>query len=326
MQAITFDQPGDESVLRLREVEAPAMEPNELRIRVQATAVNRADLLQRLGKYPPPPGASEILGLECAGTVAEVGKGVSGWQVGQRAMALLAGGGYAEEVVVDAGSAMAVPDKLTDVEAGAFPEVFLTAFLNVFLLGEPPSGASVLVHGGGSGVGTAATTLCNEAGLKPIVTAGSDEKCARCLEHGAFSAINYRDGEFAPKVLEATGGKGVDVILDCVGGPYLAANLKCLKAGGSLVVIGLTGGARAELDLARLLLKRLRVVGSTLRTRPNAEKAAIINAFSKRFGDALEAGRIRPMMDRVFPLADAAAGHRLMKAGEHFGKIGLQVS
>ena len=325
MRAIVFDQPGDEAVLKMSEVESPDMGPEDIRIRVRATAVNRADLLQRQGFYPAPPGASPILGLECAGEVMEVGDAVRGWSPGDRAMALLTGGGYAQEVVVDAGAAMPVPEILSDQEAGAVPEAFITAFLNIFQLGDPPERGRVLVHGGGSGVGTAAISLCNAAGLKVLVTAGSDEKCARCIEHGAHVAINYRTSEFAGKVLEATGGAGVDVILDCVGGGYLAGNLGCLAVGGSLVVIGLVGGRRGELDLASLLTRRLTIVGSTLRARPPVEKAETIRAFLARFGEAITAGVIRPVVDRVLPLDQAAEAHRILKASRHFGTVALKV-
>jgi putative PIG3 family NAD(P)H quinone oxidoreductase len=266
-----------------------------------------------------------VLGLECAGEIAEVGAAVRGWTVGERAMALLAGGGYAAEAVVDAGSVLRVPAALSDEEAGAFPEVFLTAFLNIFMLGEVPDGGSVLVHGGGSGVGTAAVSLCREAGVRIVVTAGSPEKCARCLAHGADVAINYRDGDFAPAVRAATGGRGVDVVLDAIGARYLESNLAALAVDGRLVIIGLMGGARAEIDLAGLMVKRQRVIGSTLRVRPAAEKTAIVEAFRQRFGGALEAGRLRPVLDRVLPLAEAGEAHRIMKASTHFGKLGLRV-
>jgi putative PIG3 family NAD(P)H quinone oxidoreductase len=326
MRAIVYEEPGDESVLHVGEAPDPELGPGSLRIRVRATAVNRADLLQRQGLYPPPPGASPILGLECAGEVVEVGGEVKGWSAGDRAMALLAGGGYAEQVVVDAGSAMPVPAALSDVEAGAFPEVFLTAFLNVFQLGDPPEGGTVLVHGGGSGVGTAAISLCKEAGLRVIVTAGSAEKCRRCREHGADVAIDYKERDFAEVVREATGGNGVNVILDSIGARYLASNVASLAVGGRLVVIGLMGGPRGEIDLAALLLKRASVVGSTLRGRSIAEKARIVHAFRGRFGDALENGRIRPIVDRVLPLAEAAEAHRVVQSSVHFGKVVLQVA
>jgi putative PIG3 family NAD(P)H quinone oxidoreductase len=325
MRAIVFDQPGDESVLHLGDVPSPPLGPGEIRLRVRATAVNRADLLQRQGLYPPPPGASTVLGLECAGRVVEVGESVSGWGIGDRAMALLPGGGYAEEVVVHAASAMRVPETLSDEEAGAFPEVFLTAFLNIFLIGAPAPGGRVLVHGGGSGVGTAAIALCKEAGHPVIVTAGSAEKCARCRELGADVAVNYRDTDFAQVVRDATGGRGVDVVLDSIGARYLAPNVASLAPGGALVLIGLMGGARGEIDLAALMLKRARVVGSTLRTRPIEEKATIVRAFESRFGAALRAGRLRPVIDRVLPLAEAAEAHRLVQSSVHFGKVVLRI-
>jgi putative PIG3 family NAD(P)H quinone oxidoreductase len=285
--------------------------------------VNRADLLQRQGLYPPPPGASPILGLECAGTVAEIGANVRGFEAGDRAMALLAGGGYAEEVVVHAGSAMKMPPALTLEEAAAIPEVFLTVFLNVFQLAQLPEGGALLVHGGGSGIGTAAIQLAKRAGARAIVTAGSDAKCEQCRKLGADVAVNYRSAKFADAVKQATGGQGVDVVLDSIGAPYLEDNLASLAVGGRLVLIGLMGGAKAELNLGVLLARRLSVIGSTLRARPVEEKAAIVRGFLARFGDDLAAGRIRAVVDRVLPLAQAAEAHRTMKASEHFGKIVL---
>jgi putative PIG3 family NAD(P)H quinone oxidoreductase len=326
MRAIVFDQPGPEDVLKLGEAPAPQMGLEDLRIRVHATAVNRADLLQRQGLYPPPPGASPILGLECAGEVIDVGSAVSGWKIGDRAMALLAGGGYAEEVVVHHGSAMQVPSPLSWEEAGALPEVYLTAFLNLFMLGGVKSGGAALVHGGGSGVGTAAINLLREAGVRCIVTAGSDDKCARCRTLGADVAINYQAGDFAPQVRDATAGRGVDVVLDCVGGSYFAQNLDCLATDGRLVIIGLMGGAKADLNLAMLLIRRVHVIGSTLRTRALADKAEIVRCFQERFGTALAAGRIKPVIDRVLPLARAAEAHRIVQSSVHVGKVVLRVA
>jgi putative PIG3 family NAD(P)H quinone oxidoreductase len=326
MQAIVFDAPGDESVLRLADVPVPALAPGCLRLRVVATAVNRADLMQRQGFYPPPPGASPILGLECAGEVIEIGAGVSDWRVGDRAMALLAGGGYAEQVVVHAGSVMPVPAGLELERAAALPEVFLTVFLNVFQLGGLQSGGWALVHGGGSGIGTAAIQLVKQAGAHILVTAGSDEKCARCLDLGADVAVNYRSGDFAKAALEATGGRGVEVVLDSIGAAYLDGNLRSLAVGGRLVLIGLMGGAKGEIALATLLMRRLSVIGSTLRARPVEEKAEIVRGFLARFGAALERGAIGPIVDRVLPLARAAEAHRAVKASEHFGKIVLRVA
>ncbi|HEX8408451.1 MAG TPA: NAD(P)H-quinone oxidoreductase [Thermoanaerobaculia bacterium] len=295
---------------------SPSMGPNDLRIAVRATAVNRADLLQREGKYPPPPGASELLGLECAGVVSEVGANVSGWKAGERAMALLAGGGYAEEVVVDAGSAMHVPDDLSDAEAAALPEVFLTAYLNLFLIARLRDGETVLIHGGGSGVGTAATTLAKLAGARVLVTAGSAEKCARCLEHGADVAINYRDEDFVEKA------RGANVILDHVGARYLPRDLDAIAVDGRIVVIGSMGGERiAEIDVGKLLMKRVQLTGSTLRARTADEKRTIVESFTGRFG-----GQVRPIVHTVLPLERADEAHRLMASSEHFGKIVLTVS
>jgi putative PIG3 family NAD(P)H quinone oxidoreductase len=325
VQAIRVDASGDRPRLSLAEVPAPELLPGSLRLRVAATAVNRADLLQARGLYPPPPGASEILGLECAGVVAEVGEGVSGWRPGDRAMALLAGGGYAEEVVVHAGSVLPVPESLSLEEAAAIPEVFLTVFLNVFQLAVLPEGGSALVHGGGSGIGTAAIQLVKEAGGSIAVTAGSADKCARCRELGADVAVNYREEDFVAACQEMTGGRGVDVVLDSIGAPYLEKNLAALAVGGRLVIIGLMGGARAEIGLGPLLVRRLSVLGSTLRARPLDEKAQLTRRFQERFGAALEKGRVRPVVDRVLPLDQAGEAHRVVEASEHFGKVVLRV-
>jgi putative PIG3 family NAD(P)H quinone oxidoreductase len=326
MKAIWLDEPGDERVMRLTEVPDPTLEPGSIRLRVAATSVNRADLLQRQGFYPPPPGASEVLGLECAGEVIEVAPDVAGWSVGDRAMALLAGGGYAEQVVVDAGSAMPVPSALSWEQAAAVSEVFLTAFLNLFQLGALPEGGAALVHGGGSGVGTAAIQLVKQVGGSIAVTAGSDDKCQRCRALGADVAVNYRDGDFVAAAVDMSGGRGVDVVLDSIGAPYFDRNLRSLCAGGRLVMIGLMGAAKGELGLGPLLARRLHVIGSTLRARSAAEKAEIVAGFQARFGDALAGGRIAPVIDRVLPLAEAPEVHRVMKASEHFGKIVLRVS
>lgn len=326
MRAILVDASGGSPVLRLGEAPDPELVPGSLRLRVAATAVNRADLLQARGLYPPPRGASEILGLECAGEVLEVGAGVSGWKPGDRAMALLAGGGYAEQVVVDAGSALPVPERLDWEQAAAVPEVFLTVFLNVFQLAALPDGGAALVHGGGSGIGTAAIQLVKSAAGTIVVTAGSDAKCERCRGLGADVAVNYREGDFVAACREATQGGGVDVVLDSIGAPYLERNLEALATGGRLVLIGLMGGARAELDLGRLLMRRLAVIGSTLRARPVEEKARIVAAFQARFGPALEKGEIEPVVDRVLPLAEAGEAHRVVQASEHFGKVVLRVS
>jgi putative PIG3 family NAD(P)H quinone oxidoreductase len=319
MRAIVFDHYGDESVLRLGEAPSPPLVDGAIRIRVHAAGINRADLLQREGHYPPPPGVSTILGMECSGEVAEIASGVGGWKVGDRVMALLPGGGYAEEAVVDAGSAMRIPAALSFEEAGGLPEVFLTASLNVFELARAKRGETALIHGGGSGVGTAAITLGKLAGLRVIVTVGSDEKGRRCIEHGAADAINYKTEDFAQRA------RGANVILDHIGARYLARDLEALAVDGRVVIIGSMGGpGKVEIDVGSILGKRQQIIGSTLRARPNAEKAAIVAAFLARFGDDLYAGRIKPVIQRVFPLEKAAEAHREM-AGDHFGKIVLRV-
>lgn len=326
MRAIQVEGKGDEARLVLGDAPEPSLGPDQVRIQVVATAVNRADLMQRRGMYPPPPGASTVLGLECAGVISQVGSAVRDRSPGERVAALLPGGGYAEQVVVHAGSLLPVPHDCSLVEAAGLPEVFLTCSLNLFQLADAPEGGWALVHGGGSGIGTAAIQLLREAGLHSIVTAGSDDKCARCRELGADLALNYRQGEFAQAVLDATGGRGVDVVLDSIGAPYLAQHLTCLATGGRLVLIGLMGGARSEINLGLVVGKRLSVIGSTLRTRPVEEKAGIVSAFLSRFGDALAKGSIWPVVDRVLPLSDAQAAHDLLQASTHFGKVILQVA
>lgn len=309
----------------LGEAPEPEAGPRDVLIDVSATAVNRADLLQRKGLYPPPPGASEILGLECSGVIAEVGSEVEGWSVGDEVCALLAGGGYAETVAVDAGSVIAVPDRLDLVEAGGLPEVFLTCHLNLFQIADVPVGGRALVHGGGSGIGTAAIQMLRHAGVEVFVTAGSQSKCDACIELGATAALNYKEGEFAPKILELTDGQGVDVILDSIGAPYLAQHLACLATGGRLVLIGLMGGPEAEINLGLVLRKRISLHGSTLRARSVDEKARIVTAFVERFRAALEVGTIRPIVHRVLPLAEAQEAHDILEESSHFGKVVLKV-
>lgn len=325
MKAVVFDSYGDESVLRLGEVPRPSPGPGEVLIRVRCAGVNRADLMQRAGVYPPPPGASEILGMECSGEIDALGPDVSAFRAGERVMALLQGGGYAEYAVVAAGSVMRMPAALGFEEAAAFPEVFITAFLSLFILGGVRAGDWALVHGGGSGVGTAAIQFLKEAEARAIVTAGSEEKCALCLRLGAWAAINYKLGPFPAEVKAKTVGHGADVILDSIGALYLAQNVEALAHGGRLVLIGVMGGARAELDLATVLRRRLTIIGSTLRGRSAAEKAEIIAALLARFGAALDAGRLRPPIHRVLPFGEAAEAHRLMQASAHFGKLVLRV-
>jgi tumor protein p53-inducible protein 3 len=326
MKAILIDKPGDEDVLKLGEFTDPVPAAADLLINVRCAGMNRADLMQRQGFYPPPPGASPLLGLECAGIVAAVGSEVKGWQPGDRVMALLPGGGYAEKAIVHYGSAMHVPAALTDEEAAAVPEVHLTAFLNLFMLAGIKAGETALIHGGGSGVGTASIQLLSLAGARSIVTAGTDAKCEQCLKFGADIAINYNSGPFAPRVRAATNERGADVILDSIGGAYLMPNIEALAQGGRLVLIGLMKGAKSEIDLSQVLRRHLRIFGSTLRTRSTAEKAQIVSAFLARFGRELESGAIRPPIYRTIPIAEASQAHRMMQASEHFGKIVLRVA
>ena len=327
MRAIRIDSTDGTPRLVVADVPAPVMGPADVRIRVRATSVNRADLMQVRGFYPPPPGASDILGLECAGEVIDAGPAARGVTRGARVMALLAGGGYAEEACVHHGSVLPTPDAFSDAEAGAFPEVFLTASSNLFLpgLGGLAPGGSALVHGGGGGVGTAAIQLLREGRHPTYVTVGSAEKGRRCLELGATAAINYREEDFAARVKALTDGRGVDVVLDHIGARYLAQNLDALAIGGRLVEIGLMGGAQTELNLGLLLVRRLAVIGSTLRSRPVEEKAVIVGDFQRRFGTALAAGRLRPPIDAVLPLAEAGQAHARMQASTHFGKIVLTI-
>ncbi len=326
MKAILIEKPGNEDMLKLGDFADPVPGSADLLIDVRCAGINRADLMQRQGFYPPPPGASPILGLECSGVVAALGSEVKGWRPGDRVMALLPGGGYAEKAIVHHASAMHVPAVLTDEEAAAIPEVYLTAFLNLFMLAEVKAGETVLIHGGGSGVGTASIQLLNLAGARTIITAGTDAKCEQCLQFGADIAINYNSGPFAPKVKAATNDRGADVILDSIGGAYLMPNIEALAHGGRLVLIGLMKGAKSEIDLSQVLRRHLRIFGSTLRTRSVAEKAQIVAAFLERFGRELEAGAIRPPIYRTLPIAEAPQAHRMMQASEHFGKIVLRVA
>lgn len=324
MQAIRVEGSGRDAKLVLGEAPEPEVGARDVRIRVVATAVNHADLLQRRGLYPPPPGASAILGLECAGVIESCGAEVSELSVGDRVMALLSGGGYAELASVDAGSVLPIPDALGFEEAAAFPEVYLTVFLNLFQIAGLEAGDWALVHGGGSGIGTAAIALVREAGGHIAVTCGSEDKLERARALGADLAVDYKAGDFGPAVREASGG--VAAVLDSIGAPYLEQHLECLRPEGHLVLIGLRGGAKGEIQLATLMTKRLRVVGSTLRPLSSARKAQIVRGFVERFGTALRAGRLRPVLDRVLPLGEAQRAHAVVEASEHFGKVVLQVS
>ena len=325
MRAIQIEKTDSGNQLVLGQSPDPTAAAGQILLDVAGSAVNRADLMQAKGLYPPPPGASDILGLECAGTVAGLGAGVRDFQLGDRVMALLAGGGYAERVAVDAGSAMHVPERLSLEQAAGTPEVFLTCHLNLFMLAGVQAGDNVLIQGGGSGIGTAAIQLLKQAGARSLVTAGSKEKTDGCLELGADVAINYREEDFAERALEETDGKGVDVVLDCVGGSYLGSHLRCLAVGGRLVLIGLMGGVQSEINLAPVLMKRLSILGSTLRARSVEEKGRIVSSFLQQFGAALKEGRIEPIIDCVLPLKEAQAAHDRVESNTHFGKVILKV-
>jgi NADPH2:quinone reductase len=319
--AIEIAQPGGPDVLRAVERPRPAAGAGELLIKVAAAGVNRPDVMQREGRYPPPPGASDIPGLEVAGRVEAADGGA--FQVGDEVCALVAGGGYAEYCVAPAAQCLPVPAGMTLVEAAAVPETFFTVWTNVFERGRLEPGESLLVHGGTSGIGTTAIQLARARGSIAYATAGSGAKCSVCERLGAARAINYRTEDFVGAIREATGGRGVDVILDIVGGDYLMRNVDALAPGGRLVQIGTMGGAKAQINMVPVLQRRLTITGSTLRARSVAEKGAIATALQREVWPLLESGAVRPLIDRVFPLQEAAAAHRLMESSAHVGKIVL---
>jgi putative PIG3 family NAD(P)H quinone oxidoreductase len=321
MRAVTITSPGGPEVLGIAEVPDPVPAPGEVLIEITASGVNRADLLQRQGLYPPPPGAPAYPGLECSGTIAAVGEGVTGWQVGEQVCALLSGGGYAEKVAAPAGQLLPVPDGLSVAEAAAMPEVACTVHSNVVTLAGLSAGQTLLVHGGASGIGTHAIQLGRALGARVACTAGSAAKLARCRELGAELAIPYASEDFVAAVSDFTGGRGADVILDIMGASYLQRNVTALAPGGRLVIIGLQGGARAELDINALLRKRAGVLATSLRARPAGEKAAIVAAVREQVWPLVASGQIRPVIETTLPLEEAAQAHRLIEAGAHVGKI-----
>jgi putative PIG3 family NAD(P)H quinone oxidoreductase len=324
MRAVTIAEPGGPEVLGWGEVPDPVCGPGEVIVDVAATAVNRADLLQRQGFYPPPPGASEILGLECSGIISEVGEGVTGWSVGDEVCALLAGGGYAERVAVPAVQLLPRPAGVELATAAGLPEVTCTVWSNVFLLAGLTRGDDFLVHGGSSGIGTMAIQLAARAGARVFTTAGSAQKLEFCRELGAEVLINYRDEDFVERVAEETDGAGVDVVLDNMGAKYLARNVAALAVGGRLVSIGMQGGTKAELDLGTLMRKRASVHATTLRSRPPSGpggKAEIVAAVRHDVWPDVERGVVRPIIDRRLPMSRAAEAHRVVEASEHIGKV-----
>jgi putative PIG3 family NAD(P)H quinone oxidoreductase len=323
--AITSSEPGGPDVLEVTEVADPVPAPDEVVIDVLATGVNRADLLQRQGRYPPTPGAAPYLGLECSGVISALGANVDLWRVGDEVAALLAGGGYAQRVAVPAVQVMPIPAKVSLLEAAALPEVVCTVWSNLVMIAGLKRGETVLVHGGGSGIGTMAIQLAALVGARSVVTCGSQRKIDACVDLGVDVAINYRDQDWAAVVQEVTGGGGVDVLLDVIGAKYLDANTRSLAIGGRVVVIGLQGGTKGELDMGRLLAKRASIHGSTLRARSPQEKGAIVTQVLEHVWPAIAAGTVRPVIDRVLPWADAAEAHRVLERGDNIGKVLLQV-
>ncbi|QQS02417.1 MAG: NAD(P)H-quinone oxidoreductase [Austwickia sp.] len=327
MRAITIPTPGENiDALVPDEVEDPSPAAGDIVIDVAAAGVNRADLLQRRGFYPPPPGASELPGLEVAGTVSAVGADVTTWRVGQEVSALLAGGGYAEKVAVPAGQVLPVPSGLSLVEAAALPEVACTVWSNVFMTAHLRPGETVLFHGGSSGIGTMGIQLAREVGATVAVTASSTAKLEACRGLGAEILINYRDADFVEEIRRATGGRGADVILDLIGAKYLDRNIKALATNGRLVIIGMQGGTKAELNIGALLAKRGAVIATSLRARPDEEKAAIVAAVREHVWPLVEAGRVVPLVHETVPLEEAARAHQILEDGQHIGKVILTVA
>ena len=322
MRAITLPSPGDADALVLADVPDAVAGLGEVLVEVTATAVNRADVMQRMGLYDPPPGASPYPGLECSGRIVALGREVTGWSVGDEVCALLSGGGYAELVAVPVGQLLPVPAGVSLLEAAALPEVVCTVWSNVFQLAALQPGELLLVHGGTSGIGTMAVQLARQHGARVVVTVGSPEKASRAEELGAERAIRYRDEDFV-EVLRDLGG--ADVVLDNMGAAYLGRNVTALATGGRLVVIGLQGGAKGELDLGALLGKRASVHATSLRARSATEKAEIVTAVRDRVWPWLESGAVRPVVDQVLPLERAADAHRVLEASQHVGKVLLQV-
>lgn len=326
MKAIIVHGESDNPQLVWEETDDLVLPADEVLVDVRATAVNRADLWQARGGYPPPAGASPILGLEMAGIVREVGAAADGdWRPGDRVCALLPGGGYAEQVTVPGAMLLRLPDDWSFAQGAAVPEVWYTAYLNLFIEAEMKPGESALIHAGASGVGTAAIQLLAAAGHPCYVTAGSDEKAEACRALGATLAINYKTQDFAAAIMEANGGQGVDVILDPVGGPYLVRNIGLLRRFGRLVNIGLLGGRTGELDMGHVMSKRLRIIGSTLRSRPVEEKIALTRRFEVEVWPKLLSGELRPIIDRVYHIAEAQAAHEYVASNQSFGKVILTV-
>ena len=325
MRYIAAREPGPPDVLALAEGPVPTAGPGEVLIAVGYAGVNRPDCLQRAGAYPPPADASPVIGLEVAGTVAACGEGVSAWKVGDAVCALTPGGGYAEYCTTPAAFCLPIPEPLTELEAASLPENYYTVWNNVFDRGALKAGETLLIHGGSSGIGLTAIQLAKRFGATVVTTVGSDDKAAFCRGIGADHAINYRTQDFVAEVARITGKRGVDLVLDMVGGDYIAKNLKCLANDGRLVFIGFMQGGRAEVDWRHIMVKRLTITGSTLRASPTARKAEIAQALRAKVWPLFARGEVKPVIHRVFPLAEAAAAHALMESSAHIGKIMLAV-
>lgn len=325
MTAIGFHAPGGPEVLQPMTVAVPMPGPGEVLIKVAFAGVNRPDVVQRQGKYPPPPGASPLPGLEVSGQVVALGEGVTELEPGQKVCALVAGGGYAQYCLAKVGACLPVPDSLSLDEAAALPETLFTVWHNIFERGWARDGETILIHGGTSGIGTMATMLCRQFGLTVIVTCGSPDKCARALEIGADHAIDYKASDFVEEVARITGGRGVDLVLDMIAGDYVARNLKCLAPDGRHVTIAVQGGVKAEVNMAVVMTRRYTLTGSTLRPRTDSFKALLAQEIRANAWPLFEDGVLRPVMDTRFPLIEAAAAHARMEAGDHVGKIVLEI-
>jgi len=326
MQAIGFDEPGPPEVLQMRDEPLPRPGPGQVLVKVAYAGVNRPDVVQRQGKYPPPPGASPLPGLEIAGEVVLLGEGISSPPLGQQVCALVAGGGYAQYCLAEAGHCLSVPPGLPLEQAAALPETLFTVWHNMFQRGGAKAGETILAHGGTSGIGCMAILLGRLFDVTVIVTCGGPDKCARATEIGAAHAIDYKAVDFVDEIARLTGGRGAQMVLDMVAGDYVPRNLKCLGPDGRHVTIAVQGGTKATINMAEVMSRRLTLTGSTMRPRSNAFKTALAQEIAREVWPAVADGRLRPIMDRVFPLAQAAAAHRHMESGGHVGKIVLEVS
>jgi putative PIG3 family NAD(P)H quinone oxidoreductase len=325
MKAVIANGIGGPDVLEISNIEIPSIKDNNILIKVAAVGINRPDIIQRNGLYPPPAGASEILGLECAGTIEKVGKNVTQWHIGDKICALLSGGGYAEYAVADQGSILPIPNGLSMVEAAALPETFFTVWSNVFDRGQLKKNETILIHGGTSGIGTAAIQMAKIMGAKVITTSGSDEKCNFCTNLGADLAINYKSQNFHDEIMKFTDNNGVNVILDMVAGDYMSGNLKSLSPEGQLVIIAVLGGPKVDFNILPVMLKRLTITGSTLRPRDNQFKAEIAAHLKNKIWPLIESGNIKPVIDKTFTLEDIVKAHRYMDSGGHMGKVILKI-